>query len=643
MREFHPEDNILFCLSDIKRSFWHAKSVLWKIALGFGCFGLFFALNEDVRYPAEAVFKESGNSERASSVKEMLLGGGASAAGLSTITVMKSRKVLKPVIQKLGLQVSVQEETNLHKNFRRIQEGFLIEFGKPIKEKKFFHFSSVVYEGDKGKSLFLRFLHPDEFEVLNEKKEIVAQGKLHQSVSFLDVTLTLEEIPKNIRIGRLYPMSIAFWVSAADGLGKRLNISTLKSGPNFFTLQLLDREPQVACCILNSVMESYQEYLKKENERIALQQLTYLEKRKKDFQDRFGETLGEQVAYIGQNLGTKGYFGLEDEVANFAQLYQKHEEQILLIDLEMERIKRGEKNKGAGSLEGDSSLQELNFLKGDRDAIEMALIVQSKKTNPLKGKKEPLFVGGENFSQAVQDWDKKEIALTGIIEEEDGIKQLEEIRRNKQEGEKILHSLEMGSNVHVQNISYDPDNIIHTWAEKVSQCSSEDSQDHQKKTGDFARYLRHYIHLLSVKEKFLEENQLCMQKLPFEFDGMNLEMIKGLQNEYNGKLEQANVEIRQLAYLVEQSKGPNFDMSTISMNVPDSFIQGIMHRTAEITFCLHDERNYTSKEKERFREELELQKSFFASHVQEMISMKKLEIEWMEEKLNSIHKATLGS
>jgi hypothetical protein len=386
------------------------KPKLKKTALiSFGLVFAFLAFKEP-RYLATATFHESSKGEEQSSNLRSLF---LSAAGMDkesvATSVMLSQRVGRSVVEKLGLQAKVKEKNFLLQAFSNLWGNLLSEIGIRQADHDGFIFHDLFYGNEETLNLYLRFKNAQEFEVLDEKKQLACEGKIGGRIKGEKYTFVLAKTPAKVKQNKLMSLKILPWAKVVKSHLKRLEIRSSKKEKNFLKLFYSHPNRHLASTFLNEVMAAYQSYLKRENEELAKAQLTYLAKRQDELAEKLDALLDEQAAYLEKNLGEEGFVGLQQEMEILAIPKQSYTSK--LFDLEVEEKRLEEKKRF--------------FAKNDEDEWSE----EEDKKLPKKQNKTALGANEKKF----------ETQLTALSQEESKIEAASsrELPKRSEEHEKI--------------------------------------------------------------------------------------------------------------------------------------------------------------------------------------------------------------
>lgn len=131
------------------------------------------------------------------------------------------------------------------------------------------------------------------------------------------------------------------------------------------------------------------------------------------------------------------------------------------------------------------------------------------------------------------------------------------------------------------------------------------------------------------------------QNIPGEFQGIDLNTAKGLYLGYSKELDSIEAAESQQKYIINQIAEPTFDISSLSSILTDGVSQKMIAEASAHVFALKDQNNRTTKELERLRQELVVQKGFLTEHLNQSIELLKLRHNLILEKIQNLKILTL--
>lgn len=688
MRENHSLDEKIVTLSDIKRLFKQNARIILQFTIA--CAGIAFLLAIYLSYPrysAEATFSEGGEKQEIEGLFNALMGAINVSGEAQAAMVMKSNLILKPLVQKLGLQAQVHKSRFVSK-MQQMMDNVRAERKRKLPDFETFVFQNVLYEEETGKGIALHFLNNHSFEVL-ERGKVVAKGRLGEPVTLPGLAFTLVSVPSYVRKNKTYQVGIAPWFAVANGLKSAIEIKQNKINKNILHLIYKDRDRFLAAKIVNALMAEYQEFLKTENDKLAEEQLAYLENRQHYLNRNLEKGLDEHVAYLRQNLGERGFMGLDQEVYSLLGPHQQYVTKLYDLDLEEMHLEKEEQEEkklpfvaeGPIADNIDRIANDIERLKSERDTLGLALhfsenegkheLVEMRETNKLKRRLELVDFEMKKWERiadktsqrvGIDDWSPVKALQQELLIEKDQILQklkekhtqfdafetlqdkaleLKKIRHSLSEADQLLSELSVGKMPDTVSLACDPGNLIKNWIELLRDRMDSRTVDLKQEREDFSSYLKNYSRLLSVREKMLQERVFPVQgRLP-EFEGIDLDGARALYREYNNKLDELQISIRTLSFVMEQLKDPNFEISSLSGALYDGVSLEIIAKASQLALQLKDEVNRSNRDQKRLEDDLLFQRKFIDQHVAEMITVKKLSAEMIQDKITALMETTL--
>jgi hypothetical protein len=575
--------------------------------------GLIFSLLvlRSPSYQIEASFKEGVEKNGGDFVLKDFLGMvGPSQQQPQAAAFMKSFRVLKPFVEKMGLQATVPRPGGwMRKLFRRIGDNLKLEMGMAIPDLDSFGFRNVHYEGETPLRFFLNFEDAHHFVLLDsDRKTVVSQGTVGQEVDFLEGRLTLVQAPEKLRTHFCYRLILDPCFEVVDGFRKKLKIDSNKTNKSIYNLTLSFRDRRQGVLCLNEVMAEYQRYLKSEHDQIAKEQLTYLEKRQEQVHEKIGEMLDEHTAYIRANLGAKGFIGLNQESESFLRPHQEMLGQLLAIDVELSRLNLADPihlfsgKEASFSKHFQETAQLVQNLKSQRDLLQLSL------------------QQGRFLPDAEQQFEAKR-------------EEMRDIRSQREELEQLLGKMQQGESLSSSAGHWA--GPLASWAEKIGRS------ERPEEARDLAEYLENYSRLLLVQENVVQERLFYENGTPPEWEGIDGSTSNALFMEYNKKLdvaEAAHYHYRQLEKQVQESE---FELGSLSSLLKDPLSQDLIARATGLSLKLKEEKYHSSKEGERWQEELTLQRKILSSHLEQLAKVEELNLSLIRDKMRNLQKVSL--
>ena len=594
----------VFHFNDVKQLYKKKSKALFQIAIVGGLLAGLVIFARGPKYKIEASFKESKDRDSNEDLLKNLFTVSSSKDSSEISSYMRSNAVLRPLIENIGLQAVVTQASFPQKLTRRFWETLQAEWGSPLSDMDTFAFKQVRYEGEIPFSLGLYFIDKTHFEV-RDGKQVVFSGAVGEAVQYKNISFTLTGVPQTLALRKVYPLRIEPWTNRADWIRSHLQIVAAKSTPSIYQLTFPIRDRKKGVEIVNGLMVQFQQYLEVQYQQFADMQLTYLSKRQHELFEQLDGALKEHATYLSRSLGEKGFMNLEQELKVYLNPYLKMVEKSLGIDLELQRLKEGAPLRDESPFAHSLKTLFLNIqsLEQERDLLEISLS-QSLGNNAIE----------------TPHWE------------------LDQVREKKEKMESFLEKVRSPSSITSSflDITFAPDPMIAAWAKRI-----QESEAALKERGDMVEYLTNSARLLSIREKILQGRFLHKGSIPPEFEGIDLKTSRRLFIDYNRRLDECEATIRHIDTLRGQMLEPSFEVSSLSGVLKDPIGQNLIAQASQISFQLKDQKNRTSKEGERWREDLDLKRNLLGGHLDQLYQMEKTNSVLIREKIGSLQQVSL--
>ncbi|MBY0530167.1 MAG: hypothetical protein K2P51_08305 [Rhabdochlamydiaceae bacterium] len=607
---------------------------------------------------AHASFKQAPQAnETALRLKEMFQAGGMSSSESGTSAIMQSRTVLRDVVEEMGLQVEMKSPFWLTTLFARAWDNIAAELGKKIADPDPFAFQRVKYEGEKTSTFFLKPLDATRFEVYNAKKESLGTWSLSQVFSVGEFQGTLTRFPKQVTAHKMYCFNVIPWLDTIEKVRKSLEVKPFKQEKLILGLSFIHRDRFLATRILNQVMQSYQKFMRKENEELMGYQRSYLEKRQNELTRKWEDSLQEHVCYLKNNLDSGGYFSLYQEMEMLSQPRKLFTSKLFDVDLELKRLQ-------GIPLEAYTYRDPYNPQK----VLPRKSPEEVKKTTPQKGvtaqkilEDDPGISKNKMVVNVLEDkkqqWDRKLFALeleherlAAHVRPASQLQQeILDLARQTEEAESVLEKWEKNQEL---QMTHDPKSLAGLWVQEIAKMQEKiaASTGAEKKAleeklslerAHFSEQLRSSIQLLQHKQHALEENLFVQQGSMQEFSGLTLETAQALYLTYNTTRDGLQAQLRQLIYLSEELTQPDFELSSITTILSDPVTLAMVSKASETAVLLRDSNNRSFREQDHLKEALATQKKFIGHHLGQTIELLKLRAKLIDDKILSLQQTTM--
>ena len=612
-RPLHDPDERVFTLFDVKRLYLSQKKKILRASFWGALLAFSFILIRSVpKYQVSATFKEAPKSiEGTGGLEKLLLSNGsASSQESQTATLIQSNQVLKPLVVRMGTQATVRKAGLLSRVYKRIRDNILSERGLSLSDVDDFAFQNVVYDGEKTLTYSLRFEDSEHFSIGSGKKTI-ASGSLGSCVRLPEAELTIVKVPKGLKVGTHYSLSIQPWVSAVNAIRSNFRIKCLKQQKSIHELKFFHRDRYFGTELLNALTEEYRRYLKRDHDQVVHEQLSYLQQKQEEICANMSSVFDEYTEYLQTNLSRSGQLGLTQEIGGITKECNVLANKISSIDLELDRLVRMEVDQKAFVPMDDTpfsrslkdTLSAISELKQQRDLIELSLPSQSRALNELQ------------------------------YENKKG--ELKEVRDQLCAMQHLLDGIEKHTPLS-QDALFDAGEYLGAWAGRLA-----DSQEEDRK--GLAEYLENAVRLLSMQEKMVQEQIHYAHDTPAAFKGIDLTTARALFLEYYKKLDQIAEGVSHFSRLADEIERGDFEISSLSAVLLDPLSQRLIQQASEIALKLKDEKHHSEKEGSRWAEELSLQKKILKEHLDQLFKLEQVKSDLVQNRIDALQAIRLGS
>ena len=634
-------NEIFFSLNDFKILFKKNKASYLKI--GSVCFMCVFigVVTKNPSFKAEATFKQSSQSQDSSSpLKNLFSSLSSTSSYCNVVTTMKSRVFLKEIVSDLGMQVSVKETGFLTKKFINFKDNLQGEMKKKIAHSDGISFTHVKYDGDQALDFKLKIKLDGNFEVLDKKGSLLALSHVGALVTIDEASFIIKNISNKMIPNKIYPLKILPWEEVVIGVQRKFYIKEDKKDNEVLQLSFISKNQELASNFLNDIMKKYSSYVKKENEDLTQEQITFLEERKKELEDSYGLFLQEHATYLESSLEKEGFLGLKQEMEVLEKPNEDYHTKLYDVELELNRLRPsaslGSKNENRSLLEDNNKRKKSKYLESQERS---SLKLQEKL--------------GAYLSSKFSDKDNSQSEIISFANSllQDDIKQLAECKDN---AIAILQTLEKkNAFIDSSHIQFAPDSLLTDWIaqiradEKMLLNSEVERRDPLiKKLEDKKDKLKEFLNifLLAIEKR---QNTLLDQEIEegfssIELEGLNPETAQQLYLEYNHELDAVKLNIKQLIYLKGQIYDPNVELSSLCNLLTDPVSQHMIEKAGQMSLDLRDDFNRSSKEHERLKDSLTTQKIFLKNHITQMIEIQRMRAKLIEEKILSLQQSSVN-
>lgn len=641
----NPPEKVLIAFSDLVNLCRKAKKKVFLGAVIGITLASYYTLTRPIQYVAEATFREKGKSSTGipSSLTALLFNNTAPTQGSEAISTMKSRKVLEPLIREMGLQASFAHQdhslSKLNTIYRNLQTSFAYWRNRqtPLFSDPESHLlcCEVIYKAEVPLNLQIAFTSENSFQVIDSKKKSWGTGVVGVPFQHAGLEFTLRHNPsaKTPFKPAVFHLHLAPMLNVAKELAAAIIIAPEKKDATLLNLQYPNSNRLLASQIVNNLMQGYHNYLQDSYDRQVEKQLAYLKERQDGSYAQLKNEMLAQATSLAEDITTTGSLDPEKELEFLSQHHYNIKKRLLEIDFEIKRIHRLQTESVhtyLTSIQDPAALDTLNEIKSlrqQRDSLMLALRqAPGKDFTQIK----------QDFAQQVRDLEKVQYYLLAISDVQAAFANEKKAKTPLLSPEMlqdpalmlgIWHAELLNKEIAWANALPDEKPLRHEqWSNCKANCSA---------------YLANLQNLYLVQEKLLKERLALQHATPLEFQGIDLASAREFYKNYSTQLHETQAQIRQYAFIIEQLRDPNFEVTALSPTLPDSVSQAMISKTSELSLKLKDQRNRSDKEQARILEDLSHQRAFLIGHIDHTMQLTGLRENLIREKIQSLQSTTL--
>lgn len=636
------DDDFVMTFADLMRILKRSSRQIILVTLFFALLAGYYVLSRPVVYQAEASFREKGTSQAGMgrSITDLLMGSAPGTQESSAMSLMKTRRVIQGVVEDLGMQVAITDRRKHEGRLGRVWNNLKTEYahfksrGIPLFEDQYpcITCPSVRYDGEITQFLELEFTSEDTYLITSRDGLISKEGRFGELFVAPTFEMILNRASPAELTGLKFDISIYSIANLSDNLRNAIKIAPDKNDKSL--LKILYRHPdrQFGAKFLNGLMMSYKRYLQDDHDTNAGLQLAYLENRQQQMFKQQTVFMEQYTHNLSDDLYATGLADVEKEMEFLMNHHHQNLQKLLAIDLSSKRLKTllDEKlSADPGFLDDHSPTMAhytatLDELKQQSLSLSLALREHAQQTNP------------EHESLIIKQVDELNHVHETSIEIQDLIEALtanKEIERDS----KLLKDSQFLANIWVKR--FEEDQAAYENAPPAKKAQYYEAMEEQKNNGIL--YLKNLQRLLEVQGKAIQERLTLHYHPQEEFQGISLEVASQFCRELNTESSQVESEMRQNAFVVEQLEDPNTELYSLSSLLKDPFSQELIAKSIPLSMQLRDHQNRTAKEIERIKNELDVQKLFLKSHLEQRMKLLASRQELIREKIYSLQGVSL--
>jgi tyrosine-protein kinase Etk/Wzc len=580
-----------------------------------------FLFLREPRYVAEATFRQTPKqNEIGLSLKDAYQQFLSFTAESAAAAIMQSNEVLKDVIENLGMQADCDPDFIVVKAVKRIRDNFLLELGCSIADPDLFTFRNVSYAEEKPLQLFLKLTNENCYQLFDQNKQLIGEGKLREPVSISHAQFTLHRIPKSAQFNRWYFLTIHPWLPTVEKVRKKIKIAPWKQDKTILKLLYPSRDRFLAADFLNQVMKSYQKYLKRESDETYQAQLAYLLQRQQELTQTYDEALIDHVRYLKDNIHKNGFVGVAQEIEILSQPKNFYTSKLFDVDLELQRLY--------------AKKELLTASKGEQRYLQTPQRVKNFEQKKLK-ENVSLYTEKKYIENRIENSDldqkRNEEALLQPLRIE-----IDEVNEQLREAKLLLEHVEKQEKIPAfPSLLKEPRSAIALLVKQIadSQASIDETKENP---ATIIAYIHEFIDHLSQKCKILKENLNLQQQESNDFSGLNLTTAQELLGGYTRERDNLQAQLRELVFLRDQLSDTDFEVSSLGGVFNDSITADLIHKASALALQLKDDSNRSLREQARLVEALQTQKDFLSQYLLQTIELKKLRTKLLSDKILSL-------
>lgn len=602
-------------LSDIWAIIRKKRRPIICFSVALSLLSLYMALDRDVLYLSEATFRDKGKADAGmrQTVADYIFGSASEKNDSEAVSAMKSARLMESVVRKLNLQGGISERRTAFPFFEKSYKHALSEWAfwtrrkVPILDdpKEPLAFKEIEYTGEIPRGLSITFTDENHFVLENGKK-----GMLGEWVQMPEGRFILIAKDSLSLSGKTFDLSFQALHEAAKNLSRNIIANQDVDDRSLIKLKYYDKSRQKASEFVNTLMSSYGAFLEEEHDRVNDKQLSYLKKREKEMEVSLKDAMQKHADKAGKGIASSGFTDTKKELEFLTQQLLQAGQKVMEIDLEKKRLVK--------LLDGDVAAFDAYNSMSDAKVINeiLALIRELKK-------------GQDALDLALKDEAFDEEKFHADVRER------ELLRKCCYEAREAIAALEQNKAVpsHLLN---NPKYLLNSWNEKLKEKKRDPEFKQQ-----YQDYLSNLNRLFEMQISAIDERLYHRTSESKEFQGVTLVTGKDLYLQLTKDRQELEGILRQMRFVLDQIDLDDFELSSLTTVLTDPISLERIARGAQITLQLKDEANRSTKEIERLRDELKVQKAFLKLHLAESLKLLELKESLLAEKDIELKKATL--
>lgn len=635
-QEFKPEHESQLVLSycDIitllkKKWHWIVASMLTSIALIVA-----YKLTRPIEYIVTATFHEKAKATgmEVSGLNFLNLGSSDSEA----TAWMKSRKLMENLVRHMDLQAVVVQKQPTDSLFGRIKTNISIEYaaykGKEIPSNPRFApeivLKNIVYHPETSTALTLVFNNENDFTAYDDQDKLLGRGSIGIPFALGQNSFTVTKQPEVSVNQRTYKVALLSLLSVANNLLQHIKVE-LDSDGTLLKITCANCDRHHAAKIVNTMMALYQEHLRDEQMRVAQEQIGYLQNRQTTMAVKLRKMLADHAESLSADLGNTGFATTEKAMEFIAATQLEYRRTLNKLEMESRRLRKG--------LEGDEVALE-SFVGDVNHSQIMHLVGQIRD---LKQQADTMDIALRT-PYHTNLGDLQNVFITQLGE-------LDRVQKQKSEAKEILAVLEKGRLPTGNTTLHNDDRFtVGAWQIRLEGLvdhatpSPQNDRELANCYEGFCSYTRNLLHLLDVHERTIQEQVRYQQSAKNDFQGINLATAHELYLAYCREMHQIEASLLQHQHVIKQMEDPQFEICSLGMLLDDPVSREMVSKASRTTLSLKDSNNRSTREQDRLREEMLVQKNFLTMHIDQTIQLLMIRYELVKQKIYDLQNVNLG-
>ncbi|MCE2983514.1 MAG: hypothetical protein LW832_08105 [Parachlamydia sp.] len=630
-KQKNSEDKLYITFADILSLFKKSRLTLFKWMIAFAFLGALVALTKPIRYKAEATFREKSIKPGVISNSLIQLFGNESASGQEqeAVTMIKSRRILQEVIEKMHLQAVIVQQCKeehlvrlMRRNvqlawaaFKKSAKPVLADPSCPLK------IVQLSYKGEIPLAFNINLKRDGEFDVRDAREGNISygQGRLGHPFKWEQLNFTLASDQKDLP-PQLFSLKVDSLPETVKRLGKELLIENEKNDKGVLRFTYMDRDRYRAADFINLTLDYYQNYQKVNHDKLARLQLDYLHSRQGELASNLNSIMQKHASFLANDLYNSGFIDSDKEMEFLAKSQHEYRGKLLANELEIKRLE---------SLHPNSIYESYQATEGNSTLINHILVGIREN----KQRRDALEIEIQKKGASHSDELKKSF--------ESQIAELKEVQQYTHELQDLLDRFYQHLPPNPSPLLNDPRFLMAGWFERLDRLELEDPVEWQKTRDSFQFYLTNLERLFSVHEKILLERLTHQQNPTLDYQGIDIKLSEELYADFSRQLIRLESTIRQNLFYIKQLGDPSFEMTSLSSDLTDNVSQDMIGKASTLVLTLKDLNNQSVREQQRLKDELKLQKSFLTLHLEQMVALMDLQKQVLEEKIFALQNVSL--